>query len=400
MLLELAHQPLQIPELLHEGNDALHGVAAALAGVVGQTLDVQHAVVDVLGDQGLLLHCLGYLVAACGHLQQAFAYLLQDIAGGGGLEAATGGELLPLRHGLLGIVGAGLQEAYHLLDLAGGGLGLDGQGADFVRHHREAATGLACPGRFDGRIEGQQVGLVGDVVDDVQDAVDGAALAGQRLYHGAGGEQLAVNPFHRRHGIEHAAIALPKQHGGVVQAVRGGARAVGDFANGRRHLGDGGRDLVGLGLLLLQVAGDGLGIVQIRLRRLHDLLASLLGAGQHRIELGLIHLHGELDGSQTIDPAGIQQLHQGVVETVAGQGLQPGEAPGEGLADDERNHQGQGADEQRPARAVLIAEGDQTGQQRHQAEVDPQGVAAGGAGAGPGGSCRGASRHRPAPHAA
>lgn len=60
MLLELAHQPLQIPELLHEGNDALHGVAAALAGVVGQTLDVQHAVVDVLGDQGLLLHRLGY----------------------------------------------------------------------------------------------------------------------------------------------------------------------------------------------------------------------------------------------------------------------------------------------------------------------------------------------------
>lgn len=94
----------------------LHGVAAALAGVIGQTLDVQHAVVDVLGDQGLLLHRLGYLVAACGHLQQAFAYLLQDIAGGG--------------------------------------LGLDGQGADFVRHHREAATGLARPGRLDGRIEG------------------------------------------------------------------------------------------------------------------------------------------------------------------------------------------------------------------------------------------------------
>ncbi|MNU89614.1 hypothetical protein D3C71_794590 [compost metagenome] len=383
MLLELAHQPLQLAELPHQLNDALHGVAAALAGVVGQGLDAEHAAVYVGGDLGLLLHRLGYLAAAGGHLQQAVAYLLQHVPGGGGLESATGGEPLPLCHGLLRIPGATLQQGNHLLDLAGGGLSLDGQGADLVRHHREAATRLASPGGLDGGVEGQQVGLVGDVVDDVQDAVDGPALAGQRLYHGAGGDQLAVHSFHRRHGIKHTAVALPEQIGGLVQPIGGGGRAVGDLADGLRHLGDGGRHLVGLGLLLLQVVGDGLGVVQIRLGGCQDLLAGLLGAGQHRIELRLIHLHGELDGGEAIDPACVDQLHQGVVEAAAGQGLQPREAAREGLVDGERQHQGEGAEEKGPARAVLIAEGHQSRQTRQQAESERERVGEGGQAQGP-----------------
>lgn len=64
MLLELAYQPIQFAELAHQLDYALHGVAAAQAGVVGQGLDAEHAAVYVGGDLGLLLHRLGYLVAA------------------------------------------------------------------------------------------------------------------------------------------------------------------------------------------------------------------------------------------------------------------------------------------------------------------------------------------------
>ena len=383
MLLELAYQPLQLAELAYQLDYALHGVAAAQAGVVGQGLDAEHAAVYVGGDLGLLLHRQGYLVAAGGHLQQAIADLLQYVAGGGGLEAAAGGALLPLLHRLLRISCAALQQADHLLDLAGGGLGFDGKGADLVRHHGEAATRLASPCSLDGGVEGQQVGLVRDVVDDVQDAVDGPALAGQRLYHGAGGDQLAVHSFHRRYGIKHTAVALPEQIGGLVQPIGGGGRAVGDLADGFRHLGDGGRHLVGLGLLLLQVVGDGLGVVQIRLGGCQDLLAGLLGAGQHRIELCLIHLHGELDGGEAIDPAGVDQLHQGVVEAAAGLGLQPREAAREGLVDGERQHQGEGAEEKGPARAVLIAQSHQGRQARQQAESERERVGEGGKAQGP-----------------
>jgi len=62
---------------------------------------------------------------------------------------------------------------------------------------------------------------------------------------------------------------------------------------------------------------------------------------------------------EAIDPACVEQLHQRVVEAAAGQGLQSRETAGEGLVDDERQHQGQGAEQKGPARALPIAEGNQ-----------------------------------------
>ena len=53
----------------------------------------------------------------------------------------------------------------HLLDVVGGHGGLVGEPADFRRHHSEAATVFACLLRFDGRVEGEKVGLIGDLGD-------------------------------------------------------------------------------------------------------------------------------------------------------------------------------------------------------------------------------------------
>ena len=50
-------------------------------------------------------------------------------------------------------------------DLVGGLGGLVGQALDLVGDHGEALAGFAGPGRLDGGVQGQQVGLAGDVVD-------------------------------------------------------------------------------------------------------------------------------------------------------------------------------------------------------------------------------------------
>ncbi len=72
-------------------------------------------------------------------------------------------------HRLHRVLGAGLDLADQLADRLGLALGALGQLADLIRDHREATTMLARPGRLDGRVQGQQVGLLGDVVDGLDD---------------------------------------------------------------------------------------------------------------------------------------------------------------------------------------------------------------------------------------
>jgi hypothetical protein len=45
--------------------------------------------------------------------------------------------------------------------------GAQGETAHFVGHHREAAPGFASAGGLDGRVQGQQVGLLGHRADNV-----------------------------------------------------------------------------------------------------------------------------------------------------------------------------------------------------------------------------------------
>jgi hypothetical protein len=59
-------------------------------------------------------------------------------------------------------------EIRPLISLGGVGRTLS-QGADLLGHDREAATRVAGPGGLDPSVEGQQVGLEGDFVDDADD---------------------------------------------------------------------------------------------------------------------------------------------------------------------------------------------------------------------------------------
>ena len=57
------------------------------------------------------------------------------------------------------MVRALLDVGYGVAHFLGGGHGLFGQLAHFVRHHGKAAPGIARAGGLDGGIERQQVGL-------------------------------------------------------------------------------------------------------------------------------------------------------------------------------------------------------------------------------------------------
>ena len=85
-------------------------------------------------------------------------------------------DLADLGDGLDRPLGVGLDG----LDLAADVLGrlgrLLGQLLDLVGDDGEALAGLAGPGRLDGRVQGQQVGLLGDRRDHLDDVADlGAA---------------------------------------------------------------------------------------------------------------------------------------------------------------------------------------------------------------------------------
>ncbi len=80
-----------------------------------------------------------------------------------------GGGLL---HGNHRLVGIGLDRPHQGLDLPGRRRRALGQALYFIGHHREPAPGIAGHGRLDGGVEGQDVGLVGDVVDQADNVAD------------------------------------------------------------------------------------------------------------------------------------------------------------------------------------------------------------------------------------
>jgi hypothetical protein len=82
-------------------------------------------------------------------------------------------------------------------DLVGGLGGLGGERLDLGGNHGKAASGFACAGRFDGGVEREQVGLLGDCRNQLHHVADAggglrqfgdAGIGLLRLTHGLGGD--------------------------------------------------------------------------------------------------------------------------------------------------------------------------------------------------------------------
>ncbi|MNL29112.1 hypothetical protein D3C87_1507860 [compost metagenome] len=68
-------------------------------------------------------------------------------------------------------------------DIAGGGIDPFGQAAHFTGHYRETAPRVPCPGGFHARVQGQQLRLQRDVLDQLADLGHRTRTQGQLAHH-------------------------------------------------------------------------------------------------------------------------------------------------------------------------------------------------------------------------
>src|ERR1700687_4050031 len=133
------------------------------AAAFGDALDGEH---NLVGGRALLLGRELDLAAHLGHRphhREPSLHLLDTFFKGHDSLAA-------LRLGAFDQLG----------DLPGRRLGALGEPAHLVGDDGKTTTGVARAGGFDGGVEGEQVGLVGDVVDEVEDALDLVDPTGER----------------------------------------------------------------------------------------------------------------------------------------------------------------------------------------------------------------------------
>ena len=249
---KLVTLPLEILRLLGEGRGQAHELGRGGAGHAGGLADTTHVVRDLRGALRRAMGVGGDL-AGCGPL------LLHRAGDDGGqiTHVVDGG------HDALDRGHRGRGRVLDLADLHGDFVGgLRRLGGEFLHlggDHREAAARIARPRRLDGGVEGEEVGLLGDLLDEVQHLPDGLGRLGELADVVVG----ALGLLGRRAGDD----------GGVRHLVA--------------HLADGGGQLLGGGGDRLHVVGGPLGGDRHRLR----LAGRFLRRGRE-IAGGVRHLAG------------------------------------------------------------------------------------------------------------
>ncbi len=131
---------------------------------------------------------------------------------------------------------------------------------------------------------------------------------------------------------------------------------VSHITDGLAHLGDGRRQLLALGPLLLQVGVYGLDMPPVILRRLQDLLVGVRAATHHGAQLRLLHAQQQFKGGQAVLTPGIEYLAKGAALLLARHGQQSGQPPLQMPAMPHLGQQAEQGDDSPPRLA-----GDQTG---------------------------------------
>jgi hypothetical protein len=204
-------------------------------GLPGQPVDLVDGAVDLLAAGGLFLGGGGdgaHLIAgALGQGQNIFQGLA-GVRGAGGRFLHGQGGFGHLRRGGLGALLDGADDG---ADLLGGAHGLLGQFAHFVGDHGKAPARVARPGRLDGRVQRQQIGLVRNVVDDVHHLAD-AVGPGAEVRNARGqGFDDSVHAADLLHKAMHALRALARFAAGVRGLLGGAGGVGGDLQHGGVH---------------------------------------------------------------------------------------------------------------------------------------------------------------------
>src|SRR5690606_25164205 len=170
--LEACHRVLQLLRHQCKVTDGARGGGRAGGRLRGDLLDDIHGVGDMAGGRRLLPRGVGDVLDELGELLRYALDLFECFAGvlrQTGTAHHLGGGLLHRDNRFVGVGLNGLDQRFDLFRGCGGTLS---QTLYFVRYHREAAAGVTGHRRLDGGVEREDVGLVGDVVDERDDVAD------------------------------------------------------------------------------------------------------------------------------------------------------------------------------------------------------------------------------------
>src|SRR5690606_6557135 len=224
-----------------------------------------HRVGNMTRRRRLLASCVGNVL---NQVRQALRYVFDLFQSHTGILGQTGtayyfrGGVL---HGDHRFVGVGLNRLHQGLDLFGCGRGTFSQTLNFVRNHREAAARVTGHGGLDRGVERQNVGLVGNVVNQRYDVTNLLGRLTQTLDPLGGLLDLLTDGIHAVDGVLYHFGAFL---GDGYRALRnrGGFRSVGGYlVDGHGHFVDrrgSSGDFLGLVLgSIRQVHGGGLGFL-------------------------------------------------------------------------------------------------------------------------------------------
>src|SRR5882724_6666551 len=211
-------------------------------------------------------------------------------------------------------------------DFLGGLRGLFRELADFIGDNRKAETVLAGAGSFDGGIEGEQIGLFGQVVNHFDDFPDVIGAVPEDVDDFRGRLNGLVGTIEAVGGLFHGLNAGDHFLAGTVGDVQKNFGGIGDALNGGDHLVDGSRCFRDAGSLDLSILDN---VLHVNAHLVHGAGYFFDGGGSLNADLGrFIGSASNLIGAGRDLPGGIargaDQLLQamghaekGVAESVA-----------------------------------------------------------------------------------
>jgi len=143
-------------------------------------------------------------------------------------------------------------------DILGGAAAVFGELANFVGDDRETTAGFTSAGRFDSGVESEQVGLLRDVVNDVDDFRNFQRTIAQRFNFLGGGLHGSANALHAVQSVANGTVSL---FGGVESATRGFSAGLGVIGNLFHRDGEFFHGAGGVGDFLILLRGAGLHFV-------------------------------------------------------------------------------------------------------------------------------------------
>ena len=166
-----------------------------------------------------------------------------------------------------------------------------GQFAYLVGDHGKAATVFTGASRLDGRIQRQQIGLVGDFPDRCRDRLDLARAAGQFVDVGGEVTDRGIDPLESRQSLLHALMAEQRRLAAAPGKLDSRHRTAADALRRLGHAADQTDDLARVGAVRSQALAQSadqavhlLGIAAHSARQVGDAADHVLHAGDHVAE--------------------------------------------------------------------------------------------------------------------